>query len=548
MNSAPQDPKPEQIESALTRKHMWFDSTTRRFLRWLFSKRTLSRFAFALAAFVTLVALFYAVENWRGRRAWNTYKQQMDAQGQNLDWTAIIPPKIADENNFAATPFLRLISRPWPEVEGELKKVWPTNFNAASARFESVRPKKSDNTVGRRLVDLPAWESAFLSISTKEKVQAAPGSENDSAARAKAATALLDHLKIYDPVLDELRQASARPQSRFNINYDVENPAAILLPHLAKIKEVCKVLQVRASAELALEQTDKAWQDAQLMLRICETLKGDPFLISYLVEIANFRLTTDLIWEGLGRHQWSESQLHDLQVRLQKIDLLPELEHAFQSERAWGLRIIECIQKNPQLAGQLFESGESNAQKSHPFWVMPLTLAPSGWVYFEKANYARLFPMPVNAAQTRRIDPVICLQNEKALEGALTRSSVLTMFFQHRLLSRLLLPALGKVQIRAAEAQTVADEAVLACALERYRLANGKYPEQLNALVPRFIEKLPHDIITGEPLIYRPAGEQYVLYSVGWNGNDDGGTEIMGEIPRGSKIAKDWVWRSQPLQ
>ena len=28
--------------------------------------------------------------------------------------------------------------------------------------------------------------------------------------------------------------------------------------------------------------------------------------------------------------------------------------------------------------------------------------------------------------------------------------------------------------------------AMVACALERYRLARGQYPEELNALVPRF--------------------------------------------------------------
>ena len=41
------------------------------------------------------------------------------------------------------------------------------------------------------------------------------------------------------------------------------------------------------------------------------------------------------------------------------------------------------------------------------------------------------------------------------------------------------------------------NEAQIACALERYRLAHGEYPETLDALVPQFIEKVPHDIIGG---------------------------------------------------
>jgi hypothetical protein len=85
--------------------------------------------------------------------------------------------------------------------------------------------------------------------------------------------------------------------------------------------------------------------------------------------------------------------------------------------------------------------------------------------------------------------------------------------------------------------QTLANEAFVACGLERYRLAHGQYPETLEALVPQFAEKLPHDIIGGQPLKYRrTADSQFVLYSVGWNETDDGG--VPGKtIPEG-----DWVW------
>jgi hypothetical protein len=63
-----------------------------------------------------------------------------------------------------------------------------------------------------------------------------------------------------------------------------------------------------------------------------------------------------------------------------------------------------------------------------------------------------------------------------------------------------------------------------ACALERYRLAHGKYPQTLDSLAPQFIAKLPHDPIGGQPLHYRTTDDgQFILYSVGWNEKDDGG-------------------------
>jgi hypothetical protein len=95
--------------------------------------------------------------------------------------------------------------------------------------------------------------------------------------------------------------------------------------------------------------------------------------------------------------------------------------------------------------------------------------------------------------------------------------------------------------------QTLANEAQIVCALERYRLAVGQYPETLDALSPQFIEKLPHDIIGGQPLIYRridppsqgsvAASGKFLLYSVGWNEMDDGGTS-SDKMDQG-----DWVWQ-----
>ena len=68
----------------------------------------------------------------------------------------------------------------------------------------------------------------------------------------------------------------------------------------------------------------------------------------------------------------------------------------------------------------------------------------------------------------------------------------------------------------------------MAIALERYRLAHGEYPESLDALAPQFMEKIPHDIINGQPLHYRRTSDgQFVLYSVGWNETDDGGVVVL---------------------
>ena len=89
--------------------------------------------------------------------------------------------------------------------------------------------------------------------------------------------------------------------------------------------------------------------------------------------------------------------------------------------------------------------------------------------------------------------------------------------------------------------------ALIACALERYHLANNQYPESLAALTPQFVEKLPHDIINAGELKYRKTNDTFVLYSIGWNEKDDGGTPTPTKNGNLQDLENgDWVWPYSP--
>ena len=72
--------------------------------RWFFSWRVLRRFVAGFAVLVTLVALFYAEEDWRGKRAWEKYKHELESKGAVLDWAAYIPPPVPDDQNIFKAP------------------------------------------------------------------------------------------------------------------------------------------------------------------------------------------------------------------------------------------------------------------------------------------------------------------------------------------------------------------------------------------------------------------------------------------------------------
>jgi hypothetical protein len=72
----------------------------------------------------------------------------------------------------------------------------------------------------------------------------------------------------------------------------------------------------------------------------------------------------------------------------------------------------------------------------------------------------------------------------------------------------------------------VSGEALVATiAVLRYRQDNGQWPESLEELVgDGYMPRVPVDPFSGNALVYRPTGETFLLYSLGADFDDDGGT------------------------
>ena len=65
-------------------------------------------------------------------------------------------------------------------------------------------------------------------------------------------------------------------------------------------------------------------------------------------------------------------------------------------------------------------------------------------------------------------------------------------------------------------------------ALREYRRVHGAYPDALDALVPDFLPRLPLDYVDRQPLRYVRMDDDYLLYSIGKDGRDDGGSHTPG--------------------
>src|SRR5260370_4403066 len=317
---------------------IWERSTLVRFFRWLFSWRVIRRTLIVLAWTATIIALLYGEENWRGRRAWNKYRHELEARGEQLDWGAFIPKPLPDEQNFAATPFIEFLF-----VNKTNSYNWNDGYGRASEKVSTSRTRSDRGN--RHFIDLVAWRMA-LDASRAGGLVPGEGFEADNLdleSRAKAARAVLEELKTYDAIFAELRAASLRPYSRCPITYRLEDPWGILLPHLSNIKNLIERLRLKACSELAAGSHENALADLMLMLRLTDSVKEEPFLISYLVRIACLQIVSQPLWEGLAERRWSEAQLQELQTRLQQYNFVPDLKWPLEAERESGVLTADLL-------------------------------------------------------------------------------------------------------------------------------------------------------------------------------------------------------------
>jgi hypothetical protein len=521
-------------------------------LQRLFSRRQWPKYLFAVACLATLIVLLLALENRRGIQAQSNVAGAGLAVAERAAAEKLIPPPVPDDQNFAATPFFQSL---FDKSVSPGASQWPDDFSRADQwprRIPTLAESAEGRKTGRFVWDLLAWKTAFEKSQdvlrpsdTRDEI--AVTDQPNPATNAQAAIFVLEALKPYAPALAELHAARKRPYARFNVNYTLENPWGILLPQLAVVKRTVQLLRLKASAELAAGHSEQALQDILLMLRLVNASKDEPTLISQLVRVAALEIAFQPIWEGLAGRRWSEQQLQSLQAKLEQFDFITDLKLALESEKVWGNVTIGLVRdkRTPGYLLSLLES-EGKAQPWQKEADRVLVKAPRDWFDAEQRNYNRIFDGRMLAGfdvAAKRVYPRVVDENMHQMEKTLGGKE--TWVKEHLVFARAFLPALGRVHFKLAGAQGSADLAVIACALERHRLAEGKYPETLAPLMPRFLKQVPQDIVSGQPLHYQlTADGQFLLYSVGWNETDDDGELAFLASGRGpEKKDGDWVWR-----
>lgn len=516
-------------------------------LRWLISRAAWRGAAWRLTFLVTSVVFFYSAEFWRGRMAWARLDRDAALLGERLDQSAAGFQPVPDEQNFALAPLFAplraqlsdrsdYVEDAMVENLGDLRRAKAWNLLSFGQGKAGQKPVLAPWALGQE-TDFPRWLRYWPGETNGVGRKAAsPPQEWEP---AEAAHEVLRRLETFEPDLAQLREYAVRPFCRFQLDYPRqmwrENHAqAILTGYL-------RIVRMRASALLAAGRAEDALHDVELALRLIDLSRQQPWAIVGLMRQWAFLDAIQPVWEGLRSHRWTAVQVEGLQGRLEKLDLLADYPAHVRNDAVGMADLLESfLPAAPGSRG--VPVARRKSEELQGFMAVMRGLYPAGWSLQDQVAIHR-FHLEVTAGQ------VDVMARRAVRAGGIGGGRELLL----RGTSDLLFPifVVPKIRQMAIDAsmgfpavQTMIDQAVLACALERFRLADGRYPEQLGALVPRYLRTVLNDIMTGEPMVYRPAAQGYVLYSVGGNGVDDGGAPVARSMWGHPELGSgDWVWK-----
>jgi hypothetical protein len=489
-----------------------------------------------LAIIATLAAVLVTEENWRGKHEWETFKQQSEARGEGLAIAAVIPPPVPDDENFFAAPIIaQALQAEWSQITntagGGKPEHNPLDFNIYRGNSS---PTFSGDWRRAKATDLKPWQNYI-----REYNDSPEGKTNGfpvAAAPQSAGADVLLALSNFNPTVEALRQAGRRPQARLPLDYEQGFAVTgVLLPWLATEKRCIQLLELRSVAELDAGQNQAAWDDLTLLLKLDDALRNQPYLISQLVRLAVAQYALQPIYDGLAWHRWDDAQLASLETALAGEDFLADFQLAMRGERTCAIQSFENQRLTHQIKFYTEQDGQTVMSTNSLRWM------PSAYFYQNELAFARLYEQAVL--------PLVDLTNRTVSVAGYhaadaNNQAAMKHYGPYILQALALFPSVCKSVIKFAETQADVDLARVACALERYRLAHGGYPDSLGALAPQFISALPHDVIGGQPLHYRRTDDgKFVLYSVGWNEKDDGGTVVLTKTGTVDRQRGDWVWQ-----
>lgn len=466
--------------------------------QWVWVKRAaLGAICLLILAFLSMVVFTY-----RARMEMERARVRLEGPGSRAPLETFLRPFPSEASNFARSAvFLRALHR----------KDFPL--------LARVVPQNLINTLTQGATLTENWQKQLTAdLDAKAVVLARAYTSAEGDARVPARR-ILEAMVSADPFLDEtLAELKTRTNflhlghRQYTAVFQDEDSA------LSALMDVQFLLNARAAAKLVLNDPVPAAADLEGSLRMARLASLSPDRRSSSVAQAMLCLAIQPLFDGLATQQWSSPQLARFQEALAGFHLL--------ALNVSAVRRVAHAHADLALGGD--EGGVPGLRRTDTgvrAWLErvanPARFGRISSIY--EAARSAVDKVDLEGEQLRHSEMWISLHNS-GLESA--AQFVLIQGFWY-----------GQSASSVAFVQTSVNQAILACALERFRLQEGSYPAELKALTPRFLPRVPNDLGRGLPMFYRLL--------------DSGNIELRGAgfdraIDTAKPASDDWIWSYEP--
>ncbi len=317
---------------------------------------------------------------------------------------------------------------------------------------------------------------------------------------------------------------------------------SVLLPQLGPMRQMAKLLALDAKDAAYAGDSQRTLEDIQSMLRIGTHVREHPLLINDLVSLAIYNLTFATIGEiveyeptlfSSKQFETLEQSLNALEgnftIRLdgEKYFMLDTLQRIYTDDGEGDGRII------PFEAAKVLGLTDTVALESADRSLVPAIFAPiADLFYASRKEMQDQYTERMGFAETRLGVPLFTLRNQPDVWQSHwpKATSTLDPYF----LVDLLMPSLQKAILQGEYTRGKRDATVAILYAVQFHNKTGQWPADL-------IDAGVVDAWSGKPLLIRYSGDEPLIYSVGFDQEDDGGQFDDSAERWDERSIGDWV-------
>jgi hypothetical protein len=488
------------------------------------AERKVKWFMAACLAALLLLPIFGHIQVKRQLRL---YRQQLEAAGEKLGVKELSPPQFPESADAAKA--LRLM------------KAVPSFVDVHPDAMKYVLP-------GAARV---AWREPVLlqEVDTgKPNVDVWPR--------------LRRFLQTNGPEIHELAEILNTTEVRFSSDYSLMDPGNF--SYLPSVRESSVAFGAVAMLGLHDGDSQEAYESLRASVVVVKSCSKEPLMIDQLIAFAVEAIATSALWEALQSDGWSDGQWKQLQDQWSNLDFVDAATAALAMERARSAMMFGAARQSQDALGGIFVGqngirsgseiandalqnpgrGISEFYDSYPkYWTW-------AWIgsYQDEKRYLEFMQTMIQATRDAEGRRNILDRLPERIDAGSVQGLVSPAEGRRFDVVQSEKPLIETLVLHALRAQTVAQMAVAAIALKRYKMAHNSYPNTLGELAPLLVRGIPTDYMDGRDMRYRlNSNGMCLLYSVGNDGVDEGGdpTPPATQRERGRVWlfdGRDWVW------